>query len=334
MAHAPYGRIAVVNAERVDFDGALDWGALERGPSDDDPSFVVERHASSSAEEIVARAAGCVAVVTKEIALSAHTIAALPDSVRLICEAGTGYNNIALDAAAARGITVCNVPQYSTDAVAQLVITFVLALSCGLVQQQRMLLRGDRSNFTHRLQVPHFELAGKTIGLVGGSGLIGQRVAELARALGMRVLVSSRRAGAPGAPPGAVTLDELLAASDFVSVHCPLTDETRGLLGAAAFRRMKRGAYLVNTARGAVVCEEALLGALRAGELGGAALDVQECEPPPPDSPLYSEPGLILTPHIGWRRLETRQRLLGAVGENARAFARGAPINVVSAGAA
>jgi glycerate dehydrogenase len=201
----------------------------------------------------------------------------------------------------------------------------------------RALARGDTAHFGEGSvgELPLFELGGKTMGLIGGAGAIGRRVAELARALGMTVLVYSRRGAAAGAGRGGgaceyVSLNELLARSDFVSVHCPLTAATRGLLGAVAFGAMKRGACVINTARGPVVDEVALRHALGpAGTLGGACLDVQDPEPPPAGSWLYGHPKVVLTPHLGWRRLETRQRLLGLVAGNVRAYASGTPINVV-----
>ena len=310
-------RIAIVNRDRLDWDGRLSFEALAS------VGEIVSFADDASAAQLAQRAAGATVLITKEIAVPAEAIAALPDSVRLICEAGTGFNNIDLAAAAARGIAVCNVPAYSTDAVAQLVLTALLNLSSGMCQQQRMLARGDLSNFEGAaLHVPHFELAGKTLGLVGGNGAIGARVATLAEAFGMRVLLSSRSSG--------VSLDELLAASDFVSLHCPLNEGTRHLIDARALALMKPSACLVNTARGAVVDEAALVDALRRGVLTGAALDVQECEPPPADSPLYSLDNVILTPHIGWKRIETRQRCVEAVAANVAAFLGGKPTNIVS----
>jgi len=268
--------------------------------------------------------------VTKEVAVD---VAALPDSVRLIVEAGTGFNNVDVHAAAARGITVCNVPGYSSDAVAQLVLTFVLSMSVGLGQQQRALAAGDRAAFDEDMvglgRIPMEELGGKVMGLVGGTGAIGQRVAALARALGMRVLVWSRSAESCD-DWEAVGLDALLAASDFVSLHCPLTEETRGLIDAAALAKMKPTARLINTARGALVVEDALVDAIKGGRLAGAALDVQFPEPPAPDSPLYTMHQVLLTPHIGWKRIQTRQRLVDAVAATVDAYLRGNPISVVS----
>ncbi|CAE8634242.1 unnamed protein product, partial [Polarella glacialis] len=213
-------RVVIVNAARVDFDKKLNLAALEAVAQ-------VTSHDVSAGEEIAVRADGHQVVITKEIPVTADVIAKFPDSVKLIAEAGTGYNNIDIQAARARGITVCNVPAYSNDAVAQLVVTFLLNFSCSMVPQQRMLMKGDKSNFTKHLQVPHFEAGGKTLGLIGGGGTIGSKVTEIALTLGLTILISSRNPK-PSADPRVqiVTLDELLAQSDFISIHCPLTDAT------------------------------------------------------------------------------------------------------------
>ena len=192
----------------------------------------------------------------------------------------TGYNNIDIEAARRRGITVCNVPTYSTDAVAHLVVTFMLNLSCSLVPLQRKLAVGDTLGWRSLgTALPHFELGGKTIGLVGGRGTIGGRVADIALALGMKVLISSRGAASGGDTDGGgrpgvriVDLATLLRDSDFVSIHCPLSASTRHLIGAAELRAMKPTAYLINTARGPIVDEAELAIALRDGIIAGAGV--------------------------------------------------------------
>ena len=307
-------KVVVVNAGRLDWDGALRWAELEATGT-----LVRFPDGSPSPAELAARCDGATVVVTKEVKVDVDL---LPSSVKLVCEAGTGYNNVNLAAATARGITVCNVPAYSTEAVASLVLTFMLALSSSLAQQSQALARGDRSCFTHALSLPHFELEGKTVLLIGGSGTIGQRVGTLASALGMRVVSWGRRTETP--------LAVLLGQADFVSIHIPLSEATHHLIGKGALASMKKGAYLINTARGAIVDEAALVDALRSGHLAGAGLDVQETEPPAEDSPLWDTPNLILTPHIGWKRVETRQRLIDAVARNVQAWAKGEPVNVVA----
>ena len=331
-AVAPAIVAVVVNAARVDFEGDLDLNSIRAVArvvlhNDDHPSedVLVQRVVDASAT----------IVITKEIPVPRSAIARLPTSVRLICEAGTGFNNIDIVAAREMGILVCNVPDYSSTAVAQLVLAFLLNHSVSLPAQQHMLSAGDRRNFTDRVQVPLFELQGKTIGLVGGRGTIGRKVTELCLALGMRVIVSSRHpvAASNGDDPRVeitTSLGHLLAASDFVSLHCPLTNETRNLIDAAALTLMKPTAYLINTARGGMIDQDALITALAAGTIAGAALDVQAEEPPPADCPLYTLPNVCLTPHIGWERKESRQRLLDAVASNMKAFVDGEPRNIVN----
>jgi len=332
-------KIAVVNASRVDFDHNIDWTSLGQNAS----VFYDEAGEDPTDETIIERADGCDVLVTKEITISKELIERLPVSLKLICEAGTGYNNIALDACRQKGLLVMNVPSYSTDAVASLVMTFLLNLSCSLVVQQRSLAEGDRSNFTSCLQVPHFEVAGKTLGLIGGRGSIGSKVAEIARAFGINVIVSTRNPpvqvepSEDSTPPSCcatieytMSVEDLLQRSDFVSLHCPLNNETRHLINAKTLALMKSTAYLINTARGALVDENALVEALTSGTIAGVALDVQDPEPPHPSSPLYTLNNVILTPHIGWKRLETRQRLVDAVAANIQSFRAGVLQNVVS----
>mmetsp|Transcript_32040 Transcript_32040/g.38812 ORF Transcript_32040/g.38812 Transcript_32040/m.38812 type:complete len:335 (-) Transcript_32040:438-1442(-) len=325
MSGGVKSKAVIVNAARVDFDNALDLSALAEVAD-------ITRFEDSTPtnEQLVERVTGGTEiVVTKEIPVPGLVIEKFPSSVKLICEAGTGFNNIDLQVAASKGIKVCNVPSYSTDAVAQLVITFILNFSCSMVPQQRSLAAGDRRNFTECLHPPHFELSGKTLGLVGGAGSIGGKVGEIARILGMKVLVFSRSAKSC-AEYEAVSMEELLSRSDFVSLHCPLTPDTKHLINAQTLKLMKPSAYIVNTARGGIINEPDLIEALDNGLIAGAGLDVQDPEPPLEDSKLYSMEKVILTPHIGWKRLETRQRLVNAVAANVAGFLRGTPINIVA----
>jgi len=328
----PAGKVVVTNAKRLDFDGKLNFDSVSKvaGPA---VTRIEDDHPSDD-EIIAALGDDATIIINKEIPITAALIGRFPPTMKLICEAGTGFNNIALDAAAARGIKVTNVPAYSTEAVAQLVATFLLNFSCSLGLQQRMLQNGDKSNFKGSLQVPHFELQGKTIGLIGGRGNIGSATAKLCIALGMRVIVSSR-SDAPSKIDGVgitSSVEDLLKVSDFVSLHCPLTASTKHLINAATLKIMKPTAYLINTARGAIVDEPALIEALSASPptIAGAGLDVQELEPPADDSALYTLPNVILTPHIGWKRVETRQRLVDAVADNIAAFISGTPTNIVA----
>lgn len=313
-------KAVLVNAGRLDFDKGLDFSKLTAAAG------LTRFESDASPEEIVERVQGVEVVITKEIPVPASAISKFPPSVKLIQEAGTGFNNIDLAAAKEKGITVCNCPAYSSDAVAQLVITFMLNFSCSLVQQMRMLTKGDRSNFDKCLQVPHFELAGKTLGLIGGSGGIGSKVADIAAGMGMKVIITSR-----SPKPNAVPLEELLRTSDFVSLHCPLNAETKNIMNKATLGMMKPTAFLINTGRGALINEAELIEVLQNKGIAGAGLDVQVTEPPALDSPLYTLENVILTPHIGWKRLETRQRLMDIVADNVAAFLAGNPVNVVGA---
>jgi glycerate dehydrogenase len=269
--------------------------------------------------------------------LTAEMIRAFSPSVKLICEAGTGYNNIDLIAAREKCIGVCNVPTYATEAMAHIAITMVMALSCSLVPQAKALAVNDRTHMQqcHLGSLAHFELSGKTLGLIGGLGTIGLRVAAIATALGMRVVASSRSAplGLRDDRVEVVSLEGLLSQSDFVSVHCPLNAHTKGLVDGAAIARMKPTAFVINTARGAIIDQPALVEALRAKRIAGAALDVfgEGSAPPPPlpdDSPLYGLDNVILTPHIGWQRLESRQRVVDMMVDNIAAYQRGEPCNI------
>jgi len=314
-------KVVLINAGRLDFDKALDLSKIAA------VADITRFESDASPEEILERVQGQDIVISKEIPVPGDIIAKFPSSVRLIQEAGTGFNNVDLAAAKAKGVTVCNCPAYSSDAVAHLVFTLILNFSCSLVTQMRMLQKGNRDNFNKCLQVPHFELQGKTLGLIGGSGGIGSQVASLAEALGMKVVITSR-----SERPNALPLEELLKTSDFVSLHCPLNAETKHLINKETLKLMKPTAYLINTGRGSLIKEPDLIEALQSNVIAGAGLDVQETEPPPADSPLYEMENVILTPHIGWKRLETRQRLMDIVADNLAAFLQGKPVNVVDTG--
>lgn len=311
-----------LNAAKLDFDGQLNFSPVTR-------IVAFTRFETSSDGEILSRVQGQDVVITKELPVGRELILAFPASVRLLIEAGTGYNNIDLAAARERGITVCNIPAYSSAAVAQLAMALMLNLASSLHLQQRMLLAGDRTNFTEHLKVPHGEVQGKTLGLIGG-GAIGRQVIRVATALGMNVLVCDP---APllglGENVRTAKLEEVLAESDFLSLHCPLTPETRHLIRDETLRLMKPTACIINCARGPIIREADLVAALDQGRLAGAALDVQEVEPPAPDSPLWNHPKILLTPHIGWKPLEARQRLIGILADNIRGFFDGRPVNVV-----
>lgn len=313
-------RVVVVNASKMNYDHALDFSILSND---------VQVYDNSTNTELIERIQGARVVVTKEISVTSELLSQFPDTVKLIVEAGTGYNNIDLNAAKAKGITVCNIPAYSTERVAHTVIMMILNFASTMQQQIGMLAKGDRSNFTKYLQVSHTEVNGKILGVVG-AGHIGMEVIKVAKALGMNILVYTRTPKADGDGIRYVSLDELLENSDYITLHCPLNDQTKHLINKETIGKMKPNAVIVNTGRGALINEADLCEALAAKRIAGAGLDVQEVEPPVEDSPLYTLDNVIITPHMGWKGLETRQRLVGIIRDNIQAFLKGEPINVVS----
>ena len=313
-------RVVVVNASKMNYDQVLDFSVL---------SSDVQVYDDSTNAELIERIQGARVVVTKELPVGADLLSQFPDTVKLIVEAGTGYNNIDLNAAKERGITVCNIPAYSTERVAHTVIMMILNFASTMQKQIGMLAKGDRSNFTKHLQVSHTEVNGKTLGVVG-AGHIGMEVIKVAKALGMNILVHTRTPKADGDGIRYVSLDELLENSDYITLHCPLNDQTKYMINKEAIGKMKSSAVIVNTGRGPLINEADLCEALAAKRIAGAGLDVQEVEPPAEDSPLYTLDNVIITPHMGWKGLETRQRLVGIIRDNVQAFFKGEPINVVS----
>lgn len=313
-------RVVVVNASKMNYDHALDFSILSND---------VQVYDNSTNEEFIERIQGARVVVTKELPVNAELLSQFPDTVKLIVEAGTGYNNIDLNAAKKRGITVCNIPAYSTERVAHTVIMMILNFVSTMQKQIGMLAKGDRSNFTKYLQVSHTEVNGKTLGVVG-AGHIGMEVIKVAKALGMNILVHTRTPKADGEGIRYVSLDELLENSDYITLHCPLNDQTKYMINKESIAKMKPSAVIVNTGRGPLINEADLCEALAAKRIAGAGLDVQEVEPPAEDSPLYTLDNVIITPHMGWKGLETRQRLVGIIRDNVQAFFKGEPINVVS----
>ena len=313
-------RVVVVNAGKMNYDHALDFSVLSND---------VQVYDNSTNEELIERIQGARVVVTKELPVNAELLSQFPDTVRLIVEAGTGYNNIDLNAAKERGITVCNIPAYSTERVAHTVIMMILNFASTMQKQIGMLAKGDRSNFTKYLQVSHTEVNGKTLGVVG-AGHIGMEVIKVAKALGMNILIHTRTPKADGDGIRYVSLDELLENSDYITLHCPLNEQTKYMINKEAISKMKPSAVIVNTGRGPLINEADLCDALAAKRIAGAGLDVQEVEPPAEDSPLYTLDNVIITPHMGWKGLETRQRLVGIIRDNVQAFFKGEPINVVS----
>lgn len=323
----------------------LDRGSLDAGDLDLaalEAACAGWRHFDATPPaETAARIADAVVVVGNKVVIGARELAAAP-ALRLICVAATGTNNIDLDAARARGVAVTNVTGYATPSVVQHVFALLLDWACGLRPRVDAVRAGRWSASPHFCLLPGAatgtaaerapirELAGRTLGIVG-YGELGRAVARTAEAFSMRVLIAERP-GAPTSAPGRVPLPELLAAADVLSLHCPLADNTRNLIGAAELDLLGPAALLINTARGGLVDEHALAAALRAGRLGAAALDTLSLEPPPPDHPLLAPdiPHLTITPHVAWASRAARQRLIDAVAANIRAFAAGAPRNRVA----
>ena len=313
-------KCVVLNAKKMNFDGKLDFSVL---------SSDVTVYDDTTNEELPGRIQGADIIVTKEMPVSAEMIQRFPESVKLICEAGTGYNNIDLEAARKKGITVCNIPAYSTERVAHTAIMMILNLSSTMQVQMKMLANGNHDNFTKNLRVPHVEVNGKTLGIIG-AGHIGKKVIKIAQALDMNILVYTRTPGEDEKGIRYVSLKELLEHSDYVSLHCPLTESTKHMINKETLKLMKPSAFIINTSRGALIDEAALIEALKNGKIAGADLDVQETEPPKETSPLYTMENVLLTPHMGWKGLETRQRLVSILADNIKNFLAGNPKNVVS----
>lgn len=301
--------------------GDLDFRALEALGE-------VTAYELTAPEQVAERVRGADAVLCNKTLLNRQTLAGV-DGLKYIGLFATGYNNIDIPYANEAGITVCNAPGYSTGAVAQLTFAFIMELYNRVAAYDKTVRNGDwvRSRTFSYFYMPTAELEGKTIGIVG-FGSIGQRVARLALAYGMRVYVHTRTVrDFPGV--SFVGLDELLARSDIVTVHCPLTQHTQGMFGTEAFDKMKPGAVFINTSRGAVVDETALRGALKT-KLLGAGIDVLTEEPMRSDCALLGLPNCLITPHIAWAGLETRRRLMGMVADNLRSFIAGQTINSVN----
>lgn len=307
---------------------SLDLGDLDLTPLRQLFSELV-LHEQSAQADVVERLRGAPVAITNKVVIDAEAMAALPD-LRLILVSATGTNNVDLAAARQHGITVSNCRGYGTPSVAQHTLMLMLNLATAFLDYQRD-VRQDRWQKASQfclLDHPIVELEGKTLGLLG-HGELGGAVARLAEAFGMRVLLGAL----PGRPDRAdrLPLEDLLPQVDFLSLHCPLTEHTRHLIDAHALARMKRGAFLVNTARGGLVDEHALADALRSGHLGGAATDVLIQEPPKDGNPLLAVdiPRLIVTPHNAWGSREARQRMVEQMTENTEAWLAGTPCRTV-----
>ena len=292
-------KTVVLNGERMNYDNRLDYSIL---------SDEVKVYEQTEPSQILERIQGFDIVVTKEMPVSGDIIRQFPDSVKLICEAGTGYNNLDLDAAREKGITVCNVPSYSTERVAHTAIMMIMNLSSSMRKQIAMLTENNHDNFTKCMQVDHVEINDKTLGVVG-AGHIGREVIKVAQALGMKILAYDVNAKGDESGIHFTTLEEVLSQSDYVTLHCPLMPQTRHIINKETLALMKPTAFIINTARGPLIDEEALIEALKEGRIAGAGLDVQEVEPPSEDNPLYQ---------------------MENVADDIKNYLSGTPINVVS----
>jgi glycerate dehydrogenase len=311
----------------------LDGFTLNPGDLDWSPLAALAHltiHERTPQAEIPERAQSAQMLLTNKTPLTRAVMEALPD-LRYIGVLATGYNVVDTEAAKERGIPVTNVPGYGTTAVAQHVFALLLELTqhTGLHSDTVRAGEWSRSVDWCYWRTPLVELAGLTMG-IAGYGAIGQAVARIARAFGMNILASVRTPRAAEEGVEFVSMDDLFRRADVVSLHCPLTPETQGLVNASRLATMKPSAFLINTGRGPLVVEAELAEALRAGRIAGAAADVLSTEPPAADNPLLTAPNCLITPHLAWAARASRQRLMDAVVENVRAFLTGKPVNVVN----
>jgi glycerate dehydrogenase len=290
------------------------WQFLDITSLEDDPGIISE----------------ATVIVSNKVVLDQSTLVNAPN-VKLICIAATGVNNVDIKFARQQGITICNVPFYATNSVVQHVFTLILALTTKLPQYQSALAAGRWQQSQHfcLLDYPIRELSGLTLGIIG-YGILGKAVAISAKAFGLHVIVAERVGNK--LRPGRVEINQLLRQADIVSLHCPLTKQTRSLIAEAQLVSMKSDALLINTARGGLVDEVALLSALKQGRIAGAGVDVLQQEPPQANCALLEAnlPNLIVTPHIAWASRESRQRLINSVADNIYAYKDGKPVNIVS----
>lgn len=306
--------------------GDLSWDWLK---SEVDEFEIFE---STPPEKVLERALLADILVTNKVPVTRELIEQLP-RLKYIAVLATGFNIIDCGAARERGIAVSNIPAYSTDGVAQLVFALLLELTnqVGLHSESVHAGEWSASPYFCYWKAPLTELANKTLGIVG-FGKIGSAVAQIANAFGMKVIAYSphTREYHGFGSVDFVTLDEVIRESDAITLHCPLTETTKGLVNAEFLSKMKKTAYLINTSRGPVVNEKELREALDGGIIAGAGVDVLETEPPRPDNPLIGAENCFITPHIAWASLEARTRLMNIFRENVRGFVSGKPQNVVN----
>ena len=296
----------------------LDWSRLDAAADE------WRWYHATSENELPERIADVDVIVTNKVVIDRRAMESAP-ALKLICLTATGYNNIDIDAAAERGIPVINVAGYATAAVSQHVLALMLAFATHWHDYDAAVASGawQRAEFFCMHDYPIEELDGATLGIVG-YGELGAAVARLAEAFGMQVAIAERP-GAEHVRDGRLPFEEVLAASDFISLHCPLTERTRGLIDEAALARMKNTAVIINTARGGIIDSRALIDALDNGVIAGAAIDVLDHEPPRDGHPLltHKPANLIITPHTAWASRAARQRAIDGVADNIAAFRAG-----------
>lgn len=284
-------------------------------------------------EEVLLRAKGANILIINKTVLNRAMLKELKPELEYIGLQSTGYNVVDCEAARELGITVSNIPAYSTNAVAQLVFAMILEFTNKVTLHSQAVHNGEWCTCPDFCfwKAPLAELDGKTIGIIG-FGAIGRRVAEIAEVFGMQVLAYAPHPKEVGSLMHTkfTDIDTILRESDFVTCHCPLTPETNGLMDEKAFAKMKKSAIFINTSRGPVVCEQALAEALNQGTIAGAGLDVLETEPANPSNPLLTAKNCLITPHIAWAAYETRKRLLDILEDNLKAYLNGTPQNVVN----
>lgn len=306
--------------------GDLNWDALNQLGD-------VTLHDRTPHNQIVARCAGADVILTNKVPLSQETINQLPN-LKYVGVLATGYNIVNTEACKMRGIPVANVPGYGTASVVQLTIALLLELALHVQRHSDAVMDGkwSRSADFCFWDYPLVELQGKTLGIIG-FGSIGQGVADVASAFGMKIVATGRRQTDQSHRSNFkwVGLEDLLAQSDVISIHCPLTPETQGLINKDTLALMKPSAFLLNTSRGPIIKDADLADALNNGVIAGAGIDVLSVEPPPADNPLFKAKNCIITPHIAWATKEARSRLMDIAVNNLKAFLTGAPVNVVNA---
>ncbi len=315
---------AVILDGHTENPGDLSWDWLNE-------NFNLTVYPRTPADKIIERAKDADMIILNKVPITRETLKELP-RLKFIAVLATGYNQLDCEALKERGIPVSNIPAYSTDGVAQMTFAFILECMNRVAEYTADVKNLGWSNcedFSYQIHPLH-ELAGRTLGIIG-FGKIGARVAEIANVFGMKVLAYTPSGKKEGFPDVKFTsLDEVRENADFITVHCPLTPATAQLINADFIGKMKKGACIVNTARGGIINEADVAAALKNGTLAGYGTDVLSTEPPKDDNPLLSAPNCFITPHIAWAGYETRARLMEILEANVNAFLAGKPVNVVN----